>query len=65
MQSTKIFRYAILFAASIIISLTLVACGEDGPSAPEGGSDFNFSGDLIAFRRFFREILPDIFLLPP
>ena len=47
-------RYSrtILFIATVALSLFLAACGDDGPSSPDNDSDFNLSGDLIAFTSY-------------
>lgn len=56
------YRKVILSAVIILIGLT--GCGEDSPSGPDPEQEFDFTGDLIAFRSD-RDGNDDIWLMTP
>jgi Tol biopolymer transport system component len=64
MQKTNKIMGAIIFLTVFTLSLGFTSCGEDSSNEPDVDPDFDFTGDLIAFRSD-RDGNNDIWLMTP
>jgi Tol biopolymer transport system component len=64
MQKTNRTRRAVTLLTVVAVSLRIISCSGDSSNEPDSGPDFNFSGDLIAFRSD-RDGVNDIWLMTP